>query len=103
MKAQGQDDQNGNGKRESTVHENSTRTPSDALGPDFKRWVHKGDLVLHVGTVVPPGAHGVPVDGEVRPDAPPVEHHGPGPAGHGTILSLLFRPRNGMEFQDFHN
>ena len=50
--------------------------------------------MFHVCTVVPPGAHGVPVDGEVGPDGPPMEHQGPGPAGHRAILSLLFKPWN---------
>ena len=49
--------------------------------------------MLLVCTVVAPGAHGVPVDGEVRPDASPVEDHGPSPAGHRAVLSLLLTPR----------
>ena len=42
----------------------------------------KKDLVLHVRAVVPPSTHGVPEDGEVRPDAPAVEHQRPGEACH---------------------
>ena len=49
--------------------------------------------MLLVCAVVAPGAHGVPVDGEVRPDASPVEDHGPSPAGHRAVLSLLLTPR----------
>ena len=39
-------------------------------------------LVFHVRAVVPPSTHGVPEDGEVRPDAPAVEHQRPGEACH---------------------
>ena len=76
--------------------------PSDAwLGTIFQTWGHKGHLVFTVCTVVPPDAHGVPVDGEVGPDGPPMEHQGPRPAGHRAILSLLIRPCNKRKFQDF--
>ena len=39
-------------------------------------------LVFHVRAVVAPSTHGVPEDGEVRPDAPAVEHQRPGEACH---------------------
>ena len=55
--------------------------------------------MFHVCTVVPPGAHCVPVDGEVGPDGPPMEHQGPRPAGHRAILSLLVRPCNQGNFR----
>ena len=53
-------------------------------------WGHAGKgsnqpqvhLVFHVRAVVAPSTHGVPEDGEVRPDAPAVEHQRPGEASH---------------------
>ena len=53
-------------------------------------WGHAGKgsnqpqvhLVFHVRAVVAPSTHGVPEDGEVRPDAPAVEHQRPGEACH---------------------